>query len=409
MALSSLTYASRGVGPYPVHGLDYLDSSHLTATVNGVPATIASVDDQKKLLILAAAAAAGATVVIQRVTPRKQEERLTQFLDEDVIDAGLLNTDARQTMLVMQEGRDHLIGSAVPENAMGVNAAVQWEGETLKLRSLASGAASTDAVSKGQLDAAVAATPINLPAVTGADNDDGLMVVTGAWAKKLPSGFRTALSLGGVALLAAGTGASQVPQLDGSARYPTVDGRNIDLTNHALQAELNQRAKATVAYATHTTGQSNNNVDPSASSTWSAAANTRVGGLTTPWTNRVELNNSSDVVGAFAPQAFTMSAGTWRVRWVARVRGPSGVFDPWAFRITDDNDTTGQTILYDSGVLRVLKQPGASNIFAVYSDAAILANASPFKLVFRWASPNVLGNALLLRLFFHKISTSVAT
>ena len=415
MALSSLTYVSRGRGPYPLAGLDYLDTAHLAATVNGVPAT-AAFDAVARTMLLDTAAAAGTSVVIQRTTPRLREERLTQYLSlpsgQGGLTAALLDQDYRQEMLLAGEARDIADSLDPPDNAMVPNAGGQWDGESMKLTNLLAGTDANNAITKAQLDAAIAATPINLP-VAVLDVDDGLMVVGGAWDDLAPAGFRTALGLGTAALVNQGTGANQTPALDGitdPASYAAADGRNIDLANHPIQADIAKRALATVVYLTHPiAGISNNNIDPAASPTWSAAAGTRVGSLATPFTNRVELNNSSDVAFNTTPQYFTLSAGTWRVRWVANVRGPSGVFDPWAFRITNDDDTTGQTIYYDSGVQYVLKQPGGSNIRAVYSDEVVLTPASSSRFTFRFATPNVLGAGLILRLFFHKVSTSLAS
>lgn len=408
MALSSLTYTANGRGPYSFHGLDYLLVAHLGVTVNGTPVS-ATFDEGRREMTLAADPAAGATVIIQRTTPRRQEERLTQFLTLTDGNAGLtaalLDQDYRQNMLLNGEGRD--LADSVPGLAgMSLNAGLQWDADGKRIETLAVASTPSSVVAKSQLDTVVAgARP--LPTVGGGDNDDGLFVTAGEFDDQTPAQCRTHLALGTAAVLNTGTGANNIPVFSSHAppQYPTVDGRNIDLTSHAIHTEIAKRSLATIVYLFTIAGITANNIDPTVA-TWSQSSSSRVGSLSAPWTARVELNNSSDVSGAFTPQVFTFAAGTWRIRYVARVRGPSGLFDPWSFRITNDDDTSSQTIHYDSGVLRILKQPGGSNIFAVYSDEVVIANASQFKLVFRWAEPNVLGNAMHLRLLFHKISTS---
>lgn len=409
MGLSFLTYTARGRGPYPIHGLDYLSTAHLAVKVNGTPVS-ATVDDIAKTVLLAAEPAAGATVRIERTTPRRQEQRLTQFRSlltgSAGLTAALVDQDARQNMLVMGEGRD--LADALPlTGGMMLGAGAQWDGEAKRVENLLVGSSPGDAVAKSQLDAVVAAAR-PLPTVSGADDDDGLFVTAGEFDDRTPAECRTHLALGTVALLAAGTGANQVPQFSSDAppRYPTVDGRNIDLTNHAIQTDISKRALATVvrwaSINVNSPGQ-----DP-AVATWSQNSASRFP-HSTGWASRVELNNSSDVDGSsLSPRRISLSAGTWRIRWLFVPRFPlvGSANNYTSLRITNDDDTSAQVIYYDLGLHRPSVDFGGNDA-SMLPDSVLLSFASPAAIVFRYSNRlSAAGNDCDLIILCHKISTA---
>jgi len=412
MALGRLTLtANAGVGPYAINGLDYLSTGHLSVTVNGVPAA-AAFDDALKTMTLAVAPAAGATIVVQRATPRRQEERLTQFLSlpsgQGGLTAALLDQDYRQNMLLAGEGRD-IADDTVGMDGLGLGAGLQWDGEARRVENLAAASTPGGAVIKSQLDAmAAAARP--LPTVSGADNDDGLFVNAGEFAKRTPTQGRAHLALGTVALLAAGVAANNVAQLDSLARYPTADGRNIDLTSHALQTAINQRALATVVRFSAQNLASPGGIDPSLS-TWSQSSSTRLN-LSGGWSGRVELNNSGDVDGsAITPYRIRLTAGTWRIRWLFKVTMPvlSSSTNLTSLRLTNNDDTSSQVVYYDLGPHRPSVDFGNLD-WSMFPDSILLSLPSADGVVFRYANKFSGGaNQCDFAVLFHKVSTSLAS
>lgn len=411
MALSTLDYPANGTGPYPFHSLDYSDIADLSAEVNGTPVS-ATFDEDRREMTLAATPAAGTTVTIRRTTPRLEEERRTQFLDLPDGAAGLsgalLDQDYRQNLFVALEGRD-VATEAPAATGLELGEDMQWDAASKRIESLSAGAVDTDVVVKSQLDA-VTAGPNNLPSVTGADNDDGLFVVSGAWAKRLPANCRTSLMLGSAAVLTAGVGANNVPQFDASSppRYPTADGRNIDLTNHAIQTEINKRGLATVLRVRQAKAI-NNNIDTTLS-TWMQNSTSRIAFNGTAWTNRVELNNSApDVNGNFSPGRFDLTAGTWRVKWqwLARLQSTTPTY---RFGWTNNDDTSGQTVYYDSGPLRNERSFSAGqSYYMLDSNTLMFASASAFSIAARAASTTSSAGTydLTIILLFQKVSSSV--
>lgn len=410
MALSSITFVANGRGPYAIHALDYLSTTHLSVTVNGVPAT-ATFDDARKEMTLAATPVAGQSVIVRRTTPRLQEQRLTQFLTlpsgSAGLSAALLDQDYRQLMLAAGEGRDAADVFA-GLSGLGLGTDTQWDARSKKIINLAVGASPGDAVAKSQLDAfAAAARP--LPTVTGADNDDGLFVTTGEFAKRTPTQARTHLGLGTEAVLVAGTGANNAAQFDANARYPAADGRNIDLTNHAIQTTINQRALATVVRVIRTAFPGNS-LDV-ALNTWSQNSASRLLFNGASWTARVELNNSSDVDGSVAANGVVLSAGTWRIKWALKSRQTAGAGGNYSFRITNNDDTSAQTVYLDYGVLRNPRQfNGGQTYYIMYQDSLVMASATPFAIVFRAGmATSAANNDTDLAVLFHKISTTLLT
>ena len=399
MAEAYLEYPSRGVGPYPIHALPYLLADHLVVTVNGTPVA-ATVDDGARTVTLAAAAASGTLVRIARVTPKDEDDRLTQFLDLASGSAGLtadlLDQDYRQNLYVLGEARDQTAGLD-PSDGMGIGASGHWDGEALRIENLAVGSSPADLITKAQLDSADTVTS-NLPSVSGSDNDSGLFVSGGAWAARTPTQARAHLGLGSVATLIAGVGANNVPQLDSSARWPAADGRNIDLANHPLLA---LRATATVV-RWHQSGLGSAGVDPRVA-TWSQALATRIN-ISGGWSSRVELNNSGAVDGSsISPYRIRLTAGTWRIKWAFRPRFSSTTNDFTSFRVTNNDDTSAQIVYFDLGPHQS-NLDASGNDFTIFADSIILTLASTDAVVFRFTNFNSGGsNTCDLSVFFHKI------
>ncbi len=406
MAESFLEFTgSRGRGPYPFHSLDFLSASHLSATVDDVPVS-ATFDTDRREATLAATPAATAVVRILRTTPRTAAGRLTQFLSLADGAAGLtgdlLDQDYRQLLFAAGEARDTVSGVGEVDG-MYQNTDGQWAALAKRLTNVTAGDDPFDLVTKAQLDA-VAAGAYNLPAVSGSDNDDGLFVSSAAWAKRLPAECRAHLGLGSVATLAAGTSANNVIQLDSNARYPAADGRNIDIT---ANPEVARRALATVAYIP-SVGNFAMAVSDPAVSTWSQSSATRLN-LTTAWNSRVELNNSGDVDGStISPYYVRLAAGTWRIRFMLRLNmvATSSATNRFSFRITNNDDTSGQTVYFDLG----LHRPSggvAGNESTTFVDTLTLSLASAGGVAFRASAvTGGVSNLSRLSVLFHKVSTS---
>lgn len=398
--LATLTYPAAGVGPYSIHALPYLSTAHLTAAVDGAPVA-ATFDDAAKTATLAAAPAPGTTVTFVRSTPRTEAGRLVDFLALADGAAGLtealLDTDYRQLLYILQEGRDHSL-SADDEEGIGLDDG-HWDAEGLRLEALAAGSSSADAITVAQLTT-VDTTVRNLPASV-LDNDDGLFVVGGEWDDLAPAGARTALGLGSAALLVAGTGANNAAQFDSSARYPTADGRNIDVTSHPLVA---LRARATVVRMAKLV-QASPGVDPSVA-TWSQGSSTRISLAGAAWTGRVELNNSGDVDGSVANNGMVLAAGTWRIRWTWKVLMPTllSATNATSLRLTNNDNTASQVVYFDAG----LHRPSVDfldNDYSVFADSALVTLSAPTGLVFHYTNKASGGNNFCdLFVLFHRIA-----
>lgn len=403
MAISFFEVAAAGRGPYPLQGLEFLLAEHLFVEENDVPVPF-TFDARRQEVTLDNDPAAGATLRIGRTTPIEDADRIVDFLSLPTgiggLTADLLRTDQRQLNFILGECRDARESGEVL-SGMGLNSAGEWDAESLRIEDIAAGMDAMDSARKDQLDALVAGDR-NLPAVNAGNNDNVLVVNAGDWAARTPAQGRTHWGLGTVATLDAGTGANNVVQLDSNARYPTADGRNIDLTNHPIQADIALRARATVIRPLVNTYTGGNNLNP-ALATWSQNSISRMNLSNPSWTNRIELNNSGDLT-----QQLALSAGTWRVRFHLRVSQSSGGTN-WSFRITDDNDTSGQTIFYDLGVVRLHRQINAGQQYWYYfQDELIFKSAAPWSLCFRNALQLSGGTGQhMLSLFFHKISPSV--
>jgi len=409
MPLSSVSFtAEAGRLTYPLdRGLGFLSVSHLVTAVNGVPVT-ATVTLEPRQVTLAVAAAAGATITVQRVTPRT---RLVNFLalpsGAAGLTADLLNEDARQELFLLGEGRD-AVGALPDAPGMALNASGNWEGEGKRIEDLAVGVDALDILRKSQLDTAAAGVR-NLPTVSGGDNDDGLFVTAGEWAKRTPTQARAHLGLGTEATLTAGVAANNAAQFDGSTppRYPTADGRNIDLSNHSIQTTLGLRARATVVRWA-TIDAVSPGIDPSVA-TWTQNSGSRVA-TNSGWATRTELNNSGDIDGSSSsPRRITLAAGTWLIRWTFKNTMPTvaNTTNKTSIRITSDDDTSAQVIYYDFGIHRP-NTDFSGRDYSFFADTLILGFSVSTSIVFRWSNFASGGsNKADFAFLFQKLSTSV--
>jgi len=407
MAISFFEVTAAGRGPYPLQGLEYLLAEHLFVTEDDVSVPF-TLDVRRQEVTLDNDPVAGATLRIGRTTPIADDDRIVDFLSLPTGQAGLtaelLRTDQRQLNFILGECRDAR-ESGENLSGMGLNAAGEWAAEGLRIEDLALGESDMDAARKDQLNALVAGT-LNLPTVNAGNNDNVLVVNAGAWAARTPAQGRTHWGLGTVATLNAGTSANNVVQLDSNARYPTADGRNIDLTNHPIQAEILKRALATVVRTNQT--KPGNGLDVTLNS-WTQNSNSRISFASSIWTARTELNNGTpEINGNFTPARVDFTAGTYRIRWLFLATQTSGSGTNVSFRITNNDDTSGQTIYYDMGVAKVIRQFNAgSQYHGVYEDEIVFGSSSAFTLVFR-GGHGLTGtnNEMMFTFFFHKISAS---
>lgn len=339
-------------------GLKFLQAEHLTVELNGNSVSFTVPTGQASFTIVGQSIMNGDEIVVTRTTPATETGRLVNFEDLSYLRQVDLDRSSRQLLYLAQEALDIVSGAERLE--LGVSG--HWDAENRRIESLADGVAASDGATKGQLDAVSLASG-NLPVVSAADNDKSLWVVAGAWAIRTPAQARTHLGLGTAALLNVGTGANQVLQLDGSARYPSNDGRNIDLSNHAL---VNARYTTTIGNVRQTTEQTPAN---DATATWSQTAGSRL----IPGT-LVSLDNSSDVVVDNGAKKVTLSIGTWEIEYVVRVfnqNAAAGNDQDIRVKITDDDDTGTQTV-YDTEHDRVSIESDANAVRGMVSLHNIL-------------------------------------
>lgn len=400
-----LEFAGRGTGPYPVHQLPFLDPDYLSATIDDVPVAI-TVDVPNRLVTLASSAAGTSTVRIQRTTPRDQDDRLTQFLDLATGSAGLtgalLDQDYRQLLHLAVEARD-IVEALEPPEGMMLNDDGQWEAESLRIENAADAELAGDALTKGQLDAQDGFAG-DLPTVGVPDNDNGLFVAAGVWDNRTPAQCRTSLGLGSAALLDHGTSANNAVRFDSSARYPAADGRNIDLANNAT---VNARSLATVIRFTRDLQSATGpGLDP-AVNTWSHNSSSRLA-FTGGTPLEVALNNGgSDLVRNAT--SVTLLAGTWIVRWHLKVEAGNNNLS-FGWRVTNDDDTSSQTVYYDASPVKVLRQQTAAQVYWwLHTDEIVLKLAASTNLCFRRSMLGGAANSDMESVyFFRKVSQSFA-
>ncbi len=398
MALSTETFVGvLGQQTYAFTTLRFLSSAHLGATINGAGATF-TVNAARTTITLVEPVANGDAIVVTRTTPYTDEGRLVDFNDLSHVRQADLDTSSLQLLYIAQETLDAVFGGTL----MGLNVGGHWDGENRRIENLAAGVAGSDAVTKSQLDA-VSVAAGNLPVVTSADNNKSLWVVTGAWAIRTPTQARAHLGLGTAATLNAGTGANQVVQLDGSARYPSNDGRNIDLANNAVTAALNLRYRSTIGNVLQSTLATPVN---DATATWAQSAASRL----TPGT-LTDLDNSSDIVVDNTGKKVTLSAGTWEIEYVVRaynVNTTAGNDQDIRLKVTNDDDT-GAQVVYDSDHDRVTVESPGTTPRALMSLHNILLVKFPSGGTIVLRATNEDGVDLRIdstRMVFRKVSTS---
>ena len=373
----------------------FISSEYLTITVDGVSVAFTVSPDQSTFTITGATIAGGETIVVTRQTPRTDAGRLVDFNDLSHVRQSDLDLSSRQLLHIAQEALDFI--EAATCLALGVSG--HWDATNLRIENVAAGVTSTDAVTKAQLDAISVAAGA-LPIVSAADNDKSLWVVAGAWAIRTPAQARTHLGLGTAALLTAGTGANQVPQLDGSARYPSNDGRNIDLSNHSL---LNLRYRTTLAHVLQATEQT---PATDATSTWSQTAGSRL----TPGT-ATSLDNSGDITVDNTGKKVTLSAGTWEIEYSIRaynLNAAAGNDQDLRVKVTNDDDTAGQTVYDTEYDLYTIESAGGSTraLFSLH-NTLLVKLPSGGTIVLRAVNQDGADIRVnTTRMMFRKVSTS---
>lgn len=383
---------------YTFLSLGFLSSEHLGVTVNASPVSFTINSARTQLTIVGTPIVGGETIVVTRTTPATEVGRLVNFQDLSHVRQSDLDTSALQLLYIAQETLDVIAG--VERLELGVSG--HWDGESRRLQNLLPGVASADAMTKGQLDAASIAFG-NLPVVSAADNDKSLAVVAGAWAVRTPSQMRTHLGLGTAAVLDVGTAANKVVQLDGSARYPANDGRNIDLANNAVMTALNTRYRDVVGSLRNSVDQTLNN---DATGTWSqSGANILTLGALTA------LDNAAPDVSV-AANVVTLSIGTWEIEYIVRLYNANAASNNdqiLRLKLTDEVNGGGQ-VVYDAEFDTVaIRAAGSGNkIIHTASNTLLLKLAAGGKIAVRAVNnggADIKASAVIL--ICRKVSTSV--
>jgi len=384
-----------GQQTYAFTTLRFLSSEHLTVSVNGLDTTFTVNAARTVVTVVGISIAGGETITVTRSTPNTEAGRLVNFTDLSHVRQSDLDTSSLQLLYIAQEALDFIAAAT----CLGLGVDLQWDAQSKKIENVAAGVSATDAVNKSQLDA-VSLAAGNLPVVSAADNDKSMFVVAGAWALRTPAQARVHLGLGSAALLTAGTLANQVIQLDGSARYPANDGRNIDLSNNAT---LGLRYRSTVSYLKNTGSQTPVN---DATATWSEGAGSRLA----PGT-QTSLDNSSDAV--LSGTKVTLSAGTWEVYYSVRAYNQNttaGNDQNLRLKLTDAVDS-GAQVVYDNAYDSVdIEAAGSTNLaHFTLANTVLLKLAAGGDVVLRAANSS--GTDIRIAsttLAFRKVSTSVA-
>lgn len=223
----------------------------------------------------------GDTVNIMRSTPTTEELRIVNFTDGSVLTGKALDTAVIQSLFAAEEASEAAASDCVSRSYPNDS----FDAQSQRIINLADPVDATDAVTLATLEAYGLATLSGLPIVSGANNGSFLGVSGGAWGTLNSTATRAALALGTAALKNFGTGttdlmiqsamdarylqlgndlseiigahkttargnlglgtaavvntgtsAGNAVVLDGSARLPAVDGRNLVMTSHPLGA-----------------------------------------------------------------------------------------------------------------------------------------------------------------------------
>lgn len=232
MAFSYVLYTGDGTTVDFNVSFDVTSGQSLRFTVDGVDAPF-DVDAQLTTITAETAPVAGAIVKVWRETNITTAGKDTVFFDGALLRGVDMNKSVDSILLAIQEVVDRLNTGLSLDPATGTT----WDGLGLRITNIDDGTSDTDAVTVQQLNASLIAAG-NLPNVTGADNDSGLFVSAGLWAKRTPAQIRTHLALGTAALQNTGTAANNVVQLNGTAQLPAVSGQLLVLSAQADVATL---------------------------------------------------------------------------------------------------------------------------------------------------------------------------
>jgi len=171
--LAEVSYQADGVATSFSVTFPYIAKTHVSVKINGVvDATFTWPSDST--VQPTSTPANGAVVRIERTTPTAA--RLVDFQDATVLDAATLDLDSNDTFYVAQEVVDEL------ENNLGLTTAgTEWDADSKRISNAAAGTASTDLVTKAQLDAVVV-TSGNVPTPGNpADNGKALVASAGSY------------------------------------------------------------------------------------------------------------------------------------------------------------------------------------------------------------------------------------
>lgn len=190
--------------------------------------------------------------------------------------------------------------SAMADNTFIIVGTATWQVKTLAQTKAILGLGTAAAVNTG-----VGAA--NVPTTAQADGrycriSNNLSDVTAATA-------RTNLGLGTAATKATGTAAGNVVELDGSARLPAVDGRNLDLSAHSVYGRAGGRLETAAAIRVTTSTA----LFATASASWAADAATLLPlDSLAAWGEEV-YNGSTDIAVDTGTDRFTLKAGKWKI------------------------------------------------------------------------------------------------
>jgi len=197
---SYVRYESSGsAGPYSIN-FDYLSSSHLSVSLNGVTqATSAyTIDTNANTVTFNSAPAAGVVIVIERSTPKGKsafQTDVADFSDGSVLTAEDLDQAALGLLYVAQEADDS-------GNANSLNKDLQdekWDASNTTIKNVPLPASSLDAVNKDYVDGLSlynSPTPLQVYTFTG-NTTDTAFVMSPAPQSADPKAF--IVDVGGVA------------------------------------------------------------------------------------------------------------------------------------------------------------------------------------------------------------------
>lgn len=197
---------------------------------------------------------AGAAIVVVRDTPTDLDNRVVNFTDSSVVTGEILDSSAIQSYFAIQELEDKIDNDSASlsyptESVLSVG--------SRRLTELAAPLEVGDAARLGDLQAYGLASLVGLPIVTGANNGNVLMVSSGSWSATVPATARTNLGLGTAATYTVGSGGMNLPTVnDADARFSR---RSLNLSDLSSVATARTNLGLT-STATATTGTAANNV-----------------------------------------------------------------------------------------------------------------------------------------------------